>query len=212
MRNVRAQACVRRPRPPYNLPDMLIISVDRYSFPSGVALRCKRVCCACFAHTKRSASGHTSRCTVLAGLFLSCTALLGLVRPAATSGARRTCADCARRCRAHNTARCFARGPPAPAPRASSWAATTSATCWRACCWAARSWRRCARSRRKCAQHDNTTPCERRLVTAEPAPPPSAATPPPRPSRSPAARKRTSGPPAAARGCRAPPARPPPCT
>ena len=52
------KALVRRPRPPYNLPDMLVISVDRYSFPSG----------------------HTSRSTVLAGLALGCAA--DLVRPA----------------------------------------------------------------------------------------------------------------------------------
>jgi hypothetical protein len=37
--NVRAQACVRRPRPPYNVPDMLIISVDKFSFPSGASER-----------------------------------------------------------------------------------------------------------------------------------------------------------------------------
>ena len=52
------KALVRRPRPPYNLPDMLVVSVDRYSFPSG----------------------HASRSTVLAGLALGCAS--DLVRPA----------------------------------------------------------------------------------------------------------------------------------
>ena len=51
------KALVRRPRPPYNVPDMLVVSVDRYSFPSG----------------------HASRTTVLAGLALGCAATL--VRP-----------------------------------------------------------------------------------------------------------------------------------
>ena len=56
------KALVRRPRPPYNVPDMLVVSVDRYSFPSG----------------------HASRTTVLAGLALGCAAtLVRLARPAA---------------------------------------------------------------------------------------------------------------------------------
>ena len=41
------KAVVRRPRPPYNLPDMLVISVDQFSFPSGHSSRGALITCLC---------------------------------------------------------------------------------------------------------------------------------------------------------------------
>jgi len=35
LRSCARQGVLRRPRPPYMVPDMLIISVDKFSFPSG---------------------------------------------------------------------------------------------------------------------------------------------------------------------------------
>ena len=56
---------MRRPRPPYNVGDGLVISVDRYSFPSG----------------------HTSRYTLLARLALACGAAAAAPRAPAAAAA-----------------------------------------------------------------------------------------------------------------------------
>jgi hypothetical protein len=117
------KALVRRPRPPYNLPDMLVVSVDRYSFPSG----------------------HASRTTVLAGLALGCAATLvrrscvplraALTRAPGRGGSRRL-ADVRLGC-AHER---FARRH-GPALR------------WRRACWRGAGHARAACSARCCASH-----------------------------------------------------------
>ena len=42
------QATLRRPRPPYMVQDMLIISVDKFSFPSGTRPRPAALCAPAF--------------------------------------------------------------------------------------------------------------------------------------------------------------------
>jgi hypothetical protein len=62
---------------------MLIISVDKFSFPSGAACskRCVRMAACEPDKCRLAGAGHTSRCTVLAGLCLSCSLALSAVRP-----------------------------------------------------------------------------------------------------------------------------------
>ena len=98
------KALVRRPRPPYNLPDMLVVSVDRYSFPSG----------------------HASRSTVLAGLALGCAA--DLVRSASALPVH-AAPDKHTRAKGQAPERWCALGRHSRACRVLSWAAIMPVTC-----------------------------------------------------------------------------------